>query len=361
MKKLTWCAVAQSPYNDFLLSVLNQSFDLEVYYREKEMKTHPWKIKSVDYRLNYMTGNFFRAMKRVMSSDIVWVSGWSYWQHILIMLLPMRSAKKVYWTDTVDVSEEKWSGLKGFFRKQLVKLVFRNFDQVWSTGNPGCEALEKLGCKREKIRSFPFFHDLTRYLNINSEKSQQALAFRNRYSNENDGVIFLVMGQVASKKRFQDSIHALSKLEDKRAILWIAGSGPQEEELKSLCSKLNVLERVKFMGWIQPDDVELAFISADVFVHPSEIDPFPTVVLDAMTWGKPIIGTRQAGSVVDRITPGKNGFIYPAGDLNLLTKHMNYFTENSSEIIKFGLEARKTACDYPVSMAVDRFQSLLVG
>ena len=359
MKKITWCGVAQSPYNDFLLSALNKSFDVEVYYQLKKMETHPWEIKSVDYKLNYTAGNFFKAIKRVLSSDIVMVSGWSDWEHILIMLIPMKKVKKVYWTDTPDLKKEKWSGLKGYTRRLLVKLVFHTFDEVWSTGKPGCAALEKLGCEKRKIKSFPFFHDLTRYPNIPSDKVNKALVFKNKYRNPNTEVIFLVMGQIASRKRFDDAIKALANLKNDRAVLWIVGTGPQEAELKLLASKLNIADAVKLIGWLQPDDVELAFISADVFMHPSEFDPFPTVVLDAMTWGKPIIGTHEAGSVVDRVEQGKNGFVYTTGDLPQLTRHMGFFVENQREIVNFGLASRKTACDYPVSIAIDRFQNLL--
>jgi glycosyltransferase involved in cell wall biosynthesis len=275
------------------------------------------------------------------------------------MLIPMNSTKKIYWTDTPNLDRKEWIGLRGYIRRIIVKVVFNVFDEVWSTGTPGCEALEKLGCKKEKIRSFTFFFDLSRYSNKDPEKLHKAAAFKARNSNEDTEIIFLSAGQVIQKKRFENAIEAISKLNNGKAILWIAGTGPVEEELKSFATKLNVLKQIKFLGWLQQDEVELAFMSSDVFVHPSHFDPFPIVVLDAMTWGKPVIATQESGSAKDRVVHGKSGFLYPTGKVDELTKHMKFFIENKHEIKYYGLESRKTACAYPVEWAVDKFKSII--
>ncbi len=359
MKKITWCGVAQSPYNDYLLAEVSKAFDLKVYYKIREKGTHPWQLKSVAYDLNYIQGNLFQALNRVTASDIVVVSGWSFWQYIIIMLIPMKSVKKVYWTDTPDLNKKDWSGPKGLIRRGIVKMVFEVFDEVWSTGKPGCYALEKLGCDKRKIRSFPFFLDLTRYSNIDAVKSDAAWAFKKKNSNPGTGIIFLCMGQLASKKRFEDAIKALALLKDDSVVLWIAGTGPQEKELMAVAAGLNILRQVKFLGWLQQDDVELAYIAADIFVHPAEFDPFPTVVLDAMTWGKPVIGTDVSGSVADRVVDGVNGFIFSTGQVEMLAGHMQFFISNRPAIKTFGMESRKTACGFPVSWGIKRLNEVL--
>jgi glycosyltransferase involved in cell wall biosynthesis len=232
------------------------------------------------------------------------------------------------------------------------------FDEVWSTGQPGCDALEKLGCPKEKIHSFTFFFDLSRYSNIDAAKAAKARAFKERHSNSDTEVIFLSAGQVIPKKRFENAIEAVSKLNNEKAVLWIAGTGPEEGALKELVKSLNLEKQVRFLGWLQQDEVELAFIEADVFVHPSHFDPFPIVVLDAMTWGKPVIATQESGSAKDRLVHGKSGFLYPTGNVDALTGHMAFFISDRDRIRTFGLESRKTACEYPVSWAIERLDRL---
>jgi hypothetical protein len=152
MKKITWCAVARAPYLDYLHTELNKHFDLQVFYKIKK-RTHPWELDKVEYKNSNIDGNLFKAIRSSLSSDLLMVSGWAFWQHLIIMLIPMKSTKKIYWTDTPNLDRKEWIGVRGYIRRAIVKIVFKVFDEVWSTGTPGCEALEKLGCKKEKIRS----------------------------------------------------------------------------------------------------------------------------------------------------------------------------------------------------------------
>ena len=357
MKKITWCAVARSPYLDYLLAEVNKHFDLKVFYKLKN--THPWELKQVSFKNEQINSNLLNAIKRISMSNLVIVSGWAFWQHLVIMLIPFKSVKKIYWTDTPNLDKREWAGLKGFIRRLIVKVVFNVFDEVWSTGVPGCEALEKLGCKKEKIKSFPFFLDISRFSNIDSEKQNKAKAFKEKNTTVDTEITFLVAGKLIIKKRFEDAIEALSRINNLKTMLWIAGTGPQKHELKAFAEKLNIAKQVKFLGWLQQDEVELAYISSDVFVHPSHFDPFPTVVLDAMTWGKPIIATLESGSAKDRVVTGVNGFLYPSGNVHLLTNYMQFFIDKHDEIINFSIESRKTACLYPIDWAIEKLDDVI--
>ncbi|GEO11240.1 glycosyltransferase [Segetibacter aerophilus] len=358
MKKITWCAVARAPYLDYLHTEVDKHFDLKVFYKIKE-RTHPWELDQVHFKNKNIDGNLLKVLSLSLRSDLLIISGWAFWQHLILMLFPMGSTKKIYWTDTPNLDKQKWSGIKGYIRRIIIKIVFNVFDEVWSTGTPGCEALEKLGCDKKKIRSFTFFFDLNRYTNISPIQIKKALAFKKRNINSDNDVIFLCAGQVISKKRFENAIEAIRRLNNRNVVLWIAGTGPQEEELKRFAIELNVLSQVKFLGWLQQDEVELAFISSDVFVHPSHFDPFPIVVLDAMTWAKPIIATIESGSAKDRVIDGISGFLYPSGQVETLANRMQYFVDNKKAIKEFGLEARKTACSYPVEWAIERLRSVV--
>ena len=358
MKKITWCAVARAPYLDFLHTEVNKHFALRVFYKLKK-RTHPWDLDKVIYDNSYIDDNFWKAFKSAKTSDLVIISGWSFWQHLVIMLLPMRNTKKVYWTDTPNLDKTKWDGVKGYIRRLIVKIVFTVCDEVWSTGVPGCAALVNLGCKKEKIRSFPFFFDLSRYNNLDVDKQMKANAFKKKHCNNDTEIIFFSAGQVIRKKRFDDAIKAIGRLKNKKVVLWIGGTGPQEEELKFLAQKMGVAEQVKFLGWLQQDEIELAFITSDVFLHPSYFDPFPVVVLDAMTWGKPIIATEESGSAKDRVVNGASGFLYPSGQVDKLINNMQFFIENKEAIKMFGIEARKTACSYPIEAAIKQLNSVI--
>src|SRR5262249_7404675 len=69
--------------------------------------------------------------------------------------------------------------------------------------------------------------------------------------------------------------------------LEIAGEGPQREALEKEVSKLNLEDRVRFLGWRR--DLRSAFRSWDIFVIPSEEEGLAVTALEAMAEGLPIV------------------------------------------------------------------------
>ena len=349
-KKITWFGVARSTYNDYLFSQINKEFELIVYFRLVKLSSHPWKLSETGYKYFLLRNKLIKAITDSIKSDLVVISGWGYWINILIIFtVILFKVKKIYWTDTPNLSSAHWSGLKGTIRKVMSKIVFNLFEGVWSTGKLGVENIVKLGCSPHKVKSFPFFYDLNRYSNFTHKKIEHAEALRRAFSRSENDIIFMIMGQLIAWKKFDDVLNAFSKIKDNNSVLWIAGSGPEESYLKDLVNKLNLTDRVYFLGWLQSDQVEYAFWSSDVFIHPANNDPFPTVVLDAMTWGKPIIGSDSSGSVIDRVSNGVNGFIYKTGAVEALRNHIEFYIKNPELTKKHGHESMITALNYPVS------------
>ncbi|MCL5023309.1 MAG: glycosyltransferase family 4 protein [Nitrospirae bacterium] len=68
---------------------------------------------------------------------------------------------------------------------------------------------------------------------------------------------------------------------------WIAGDGPDLEELKSVINRYGLSERVKVLG--ARGDMAAIYGQADVFVHLSRYDNYPTVVMEASVSGLPVV------------------------------------------------------------------------
>ena len=85
--------------------------------------------------------------------------------------------------------------------------------------------------------------------------------------------------------------------------------------------------------------------NASIFVLPSLTDAFGRVTLEAMSCGLPIIITEGVGSK-DIIEDGKEGFILPIRDPDLLAEKIQYFYDNPDEVIRMGRNARKRAEEY---------------
>jgi len=347
--RIAWLAVARAPYNDNLFSELGKHFKLEVYLKFKEQSSHPWDLGVSHYISLPIDRNFAKCFLAIRRADLVVVTGWNIWKYLVLALAIPQHSVSVFWTDTPDLRKKK--GVLAVIRRLVIKFVFWRCDLIWSTGKTGCEALRRLGCPTNKIGSFPFFVPIPKLLFPTDAIRDSALSFRQK-NERGSQCVFLGMGRLVPSKRFADPIKALPKIAN-NVVLWIAGIGSELEYLRCLAEDLGVSERVVFLGWLQPAEALQALSTCDVFVHPAEHDPFPTVVLDAMAWGKPVIGTSSSGSVIDRVTDGESGFIYDAGDVDRLANFMSYFADNPKIAKKFGQNARVTASKYPVDIAVD--------
>ncbi len=121
------------------------------------------------------------------------------------------------------------------------------------------------------------------------------------------------LGRMVEKKGFDVLLRASALLIgriDFRLVL--AGSGPQEDELKDLASSLNLTDHVEFLGPIPHHEVYDWLKQLDIFVLPcqkdsnGDMDGIPVVLMEAMLCGVPVISTKISG-IPELIENGKEG------------------------------------------------------
>ena len=101
------------------------------------------------------------------------------------------------------------------------------------------------------------------------------------------------------------------------------------------------LDNVYFLGFKNQSELSPLYYIADVFVLPSEFDPSPKVINEAMNFSLPIITTKGVGTSYDLVKHGKNGFIYNVGDIKAIFKHLLEIMENSELRERFSKESFK--------------------
>ncbi len=118
---------------------------------------------------------------------------------------------------------------------------------------------------------------------------------RNCYVHDNAIPVIGAMGRFVKKKGFDLFLTALALLHSKnipfKAV--IGGLGDEELHLKQLCTKLNLNTKVTFIGWVS--DKEVFFDQIDIFVLPSNHEPFGITLLEAMMRYKPVVSTKSEG------------------------------------------------------------------
>ena len=76
----------------------------------------------------------------------------------------------------------------------------------------------------------------------------------------------------------------------------IVGSGFMKKKLEYLAGVLGIKDYINFTGFIPSDKIDQLYQSADIFVAPSVYEPFGLVILEAMSFGIPVITTKDTGA-----------------------------------------------------------------
>jgi len=94
------------------------------------------------------------------------------------------------------------------------------------------------------------------------------------------------------------------------------------------------------------------------------LDASPTVTLEAMASGRPVIGSR-IGGITDQITDGETGFLVPPGDTEALGKAMACLIADPVLCKRMGEAAKRKVIDFQANTVVTRieqlYKQLLIG
>ncbi len=104
-------------------------------------------------------------------------------------------------------------------------------------------------------------------------------------------------------------------------------------------------DKCEFVGHVTKDRMFNLYKEADLLVFPSLADGFGLSVLEALSFGLPVICSRNAGAS-DLIIDGFNGFVIPAGDPYSIYEKLEWFISNKNRISDMSRNAIESVVDY---------------
>jgi glycosyltransferase involved in cell wall biosynthesis len=136
---------------------------------------------------------------------------------------------------------------------------------------------------------------------------------RAAFETPRDAPLALALGRLHTNKGLDILIRAAARIPE--LFVWIAGEGPERDNLQRLSHELGVDRRLKFLGW--RNDRASLFKTADLCVYPSREEPFGNVVVEAWACGTPLVTTASTGPrwlVNDRV----DAVMTPVDDIEAL-------------------------------------------
>lgn len=147
------------------------------------------------------------------------------------------------------------------------------------------------------------------------------------FSIDKEKNLILFVGQLINGKGIDIAIKAL-KLTKHPYRLAIAGSGRQKKKYEALVKKLELTERVQFLGQLPYEKLEEWYARAACLVLPARaIETFGLVGIEAMRFGTPAIAV-SLGGVSEWLEDGKTGISIPLENFHALAQALDKLWEN---------------------------------
>jgi len=165
--------------------------------------------------------------------------------------------------------------------------------------------------------------DRIKYIPNFVDESIPAPLERTSFDTPKDQPIIFALGRLHKNKAFDVLLNAFSQV--KTGTLWLAGEGPEKNNLIDQTEALGLTDRVRFLGW--RNDVNALMQTADLFVCPSRHEGLGSIIGEAWINKCPMVATRSQGPA-ELIKDGITGLLTPIDEVKPLTAAINYCLEN---------------------------------
>lgn len=172
---------------------------------------------------------------------------------------------------------------------------------------------------------------------------------------KDDETVLLSVGDLNKRKNHQVLIRALSILKHSNFHLYIAGWDQLGGKLEKLAQELGVGDKVTFLGYTR--QLSLYFNAADIFLFPSLQEGLPIALIEAMSWGLPVVASNIRGNT-DLISDGNGGYLLKTDDYNGFADRIICLSHNEPLRKCFGERNRIEAQKYEVTPVIKEMDLL---
>jgi glycosyltransferase involved in cell wall biosynthesis len=326
---------------------MDKDFGREVKWDVPLLDGYPW-MQVPNRASRPGLGRFFglvntglwRMIRKGRYDAVVIYTGYryaSFW--IALAAAKLTGTPVIFGTDATSIQVRGGSKWKLWFKPFILARIFRRADAAMAGSLAGKEFLKSLCRKNQIIGAIPLVVDNDWWLARAAEVNRSAV--RASWGVPEDAGVVLFCAKLQSWKRPQDLLQAFARADVPGSHLVYAGDGPLAGTLEEEAVRLGIRDRVHFLGFQNQSQLPAVYRSADLFVLPSEYDPCPAVVCEAMLCGVPTVISDEIRGRREQVEEDKTGFVFPCGDIDALAGILRGALANPVHLAEMGEVARQ--------------------
>lgn len=294
--------------------------------------------------------------------DVLWLHGHNYAANLIALAAARIARIPVMMRGETHLGLAR-HGMKGRLRRPLMGALYAQCDRLLAIGSANTEFYRAMGVSSDKIVLVPYAVDNDRFIRAADLTAQERAEVRKSYNLAVDRPVILYAAKFTNRKRPGDLLQAVRHLRsqtDREFTVVMAGSGELENGLRAFCSE-HGLSNVVFIGFVNQSQLPALYAASDVFVLPSEQEPWGLAVNEAMCAGLPIVVSREVGCARDLVHEGVNGFTPHAGDVVALSEALAFLIENDRLRRQQGEQSLARIRQWGYPQCLEGIQAALVG
>jgi len=341
---LDYVKVCQKKFNISIICLNNCPFDKEF----KKIGIKVYKVKS---------NKTFFAMSKVLNitkfliskkyKKNIFISNIHYTNVLSLIFLRNLNNLKIVLVERTPLMELSiYFGFIDFIKKNIIKsliyLLYNLSDAIVCNSTNISKYLKN----KYKLNAKTIFPPSI----INSLQSSKKIYKINKT------LIIATVCRLTKEKGLDVLFQALSLLNFKNYKLLIAGDGIEKLKLKQLSKKLNISNKIKYLGFLK--DVKPILKLSNLYVNTSYFEGFPNSVVEAINHGIPVICSQSHGGINEILLNGKCGTIFNNGNSFDLADKIEEYYNNSKEFYLKTKLAKKNIKRFTLRKNITGYENL---
>ena len=225
------------------------------------------------------------------------------------MLLRFPGKVVVSQHDTISLSSQMHKNVKGKLMPRLIKYFYPRADCIVAVSKGVADQLSKLTrIEHEKI------HIIYNPIITPDIQEKMEEPIDHRWFKPGEPPVILGVGSLSTVKDFSSLIKAFDQVRKTRYVrLLILGEGSERFKLEHLVKELDLGKDVLLPGFLQNPYAYMRRCS--LYVLSSKYEGLPTVLVEALYCGMPVISTDCPNGPREILADGKYGMLVPVGDI----------------------------------------------